>query len=140
MTQIKPHYLWLGHQGDVQNLQELFDNGIQAVVQLAVEATPANPPHEMIFLRFPLVDGSGNDGELLNLAIGVVAQLIRGETSTLVCCGAGMSRSPAIVAAALSIVEQKDLEECLRHVTEAHPADVSTSLWEEICRTRSHCS
>ena len=70
---------------------------------------------------------------LLNLAIGAVATLLESRSPTLVCCGAGMSRSPAVVAAALSVVERKSLEECLKNVTEFHPADVSPGFWEEIC-------
>jgi hypothetical protein len=43
-----------------------------------------------------------------------------------------MSRSPAIVAAAISLVERKDLHDCLKAVTESHPSDVSPGLWDEI--------
>ena len=115
------------------NLQEVLDTGIQAVVQLAMEEPPLQPPRDLIFCRFPLLDGTGNDPVLLKLAIHAVAILQRSRIATLVCCGGGMSRSPAIAAAALSAVEQKPLDECLKIVAEFYQADVLPGLWEEVC-------
>ena len=56
---------------------------------------------------------------------------------TLVCCGAGMSRSPAIVAAALALVERAPFEDCLRRVARHHPSDVSPGLWSEVVKLPS---
>jgi len=111
MHQIKPHLLWAGHAGDGRNLQEIFDQRIRAIVQLALEEPPMQPLRDLIFCRIPLIDGTGNDPVLLNLAIDTVATLLRSRIATLVCCAGGMSRSPAIAAAALSVVEQTPLEE-----------------------------
>jgi protein-tyrosine phosphatase len=135
MNNIKPYQLWIGHAGDGRAIQEAFDKGIQAIVQLALEEPPIQPPRSMLFCRFPLLDGSGNDLGLLYLAISTVASLVKHRMQTLVCCGAGMSRSPAIVAAALSLVEKAELEDRLKYVTQFHPADVSPGLWEQVCRT-----
>ena len=44
-----------------------------------------------------------------------------------------MSRSPAIVAAALAVLEGSTLEECLASVTKSYPADVLPALWDEVC-------
>lgn len=132
MHQIKPHLLWVGHAGDGRNFQEIFDKRIRAIVQLALEEPPIQSPRDLILCRIPLIDGTGNNPVLLNLAIDTVAALQRSRVSTLVCCGGGMSRSPAIAAAALSAVEQMPLEECLRFVAESHPADVSPGLWAEV--------
>ena len=87
----------------------------------------------MLF-RFPLDDGSGNDLDLMWVAIVSVLNLLAKDIPTLVCCGAGMSRSPAIVAAALSMAEQSSLEDCLKMVTEHHAADVSPGLWADVKR------
>jgi protein-tyrosine phosphatase len=103
-------------------------------VQLAAEEPPLHPPHDLIYYRIPLIDGTGNAPILLDLAIHSVATLHKNGVPTLVCCGGGMSRSPAIVAGALSAVEQKPLDECLKIVTESYPADVLPGLWEKI-----HC-
>lgn len=59
---------------------------------------------DIVYCRFPIVDGAGTRVQLLVTAIETVTRLIRLQVPTLVGCGAGMSRSPAIVAAALGIV------------------------------------
>jgi hypothetical protein len=127
MDKIKPYNvynLWVGHAGDCRAFRELLDKGIRAIVQLAIEEPPVEPPRELIYYRFPLLDGDGNDA--------AVAALIRRGIPTLVCCGAGMSRSPAIAAAALSVIEQIEPDECLRRVAEYLRADVSPGLWAQV--------
>jgi protein-tyrosine phosphatase len=81
-----------------------------------------------------LLDGSGNEPLLLSLAINLVANLLRMGIPTLVCCGAGMSRSPAVVAAALARARQGNPDECLKMVTHSGSRDVSAALWEDIIR------
>jgi len=135
VNQIKPYQLWVGHAGDGRALQEVGDRGIRAIVQLAVAEPPIQPPRELVYCRIPLLDGCGNDLGVLDLAISSVANLLRHGTPTLVCCGAGMSRSPAVVAAAISRVEHADLDDCLKRVTEHHVADVSPGLWEDVRRS-----
>jgi protein-tyrosine phosphatase len=134
MNQIKPHPLWVGHAGEGQAWGELFDKGIKAIVQLAAEEPAFQVPRELIYCRFPLVDGAGNDASLLELAIASVAGLLKKELATLVCCGGGMSRSPAIAAAALATLGQATLEDCLQTVAAYHRSDLSPALWSEIQR------
>jgi hypothetical protein len=43
-----------------------------------------------------------------------------------------MSRSPAIAAAALSMVYQQEPDECLKQVAEHHPADVLPGFWTDV--------
>jgi protein-tyrosine phosphatase len=134
MIQITPYPLWIGHAGECRAFAEAFARDIKVVVQLAVEEPPLQPPRELVYLRFPLLDGNGNDPHVVQLAIHCVATLMRRGTATLVGCGAGMSRSPAIVAAALSTVEHAELENCLERVTRLHPADLSPGFWEDVRR------
>jgi len=133
MNQIKPHQLWIGNAGDCRAISRILDKDIRAVVQLAAEESPVQLTRELISCRFPLLDGTENDADLLDLAIGCVAILVERGIPTLVCCGAGMSRSPAIVAAALSRVNRSDLGKSLEAVIEVHPADVSPGFWKEVC-------
>jgi hypothetical protein len=135
LKQVNPYPVWLGHAGDGRAFRQLFDIGIRAIVQLAAEETPLQPPRDLVLLRFPLLDGTSNDPEILGLAIRSVAALIRQRIPTLVCCGAGMSRSPAIVAAALALAQQAGLDECLRTVTACGPVDLSSGLWAEAVRS-----
>ncbi len=135
MKQVIPYPVWLGHAGDGRAFREILDVGIRAIVQLAAEETPLQPPRDLVFLRLPLLDGTGNDPGILGLAIRSVAALIQKRIPTLVCCSAGMSRSPAIVAAALALVQQAGLDECLETVTAGRPVDVSSGLWAEVIRS-----
>ena len=56
--------------------------------------------------------------------------LLKKQIPTLVYCGAGMSRSPAVVAAVLSIVQGGSPDEKLKEIVAGHPHDVSPQLWE----------
>jgi protein-tyrosine phosphatase len=134
MRQITPHALWLGHAGDGRDFRQVLDAGIAAIVQVAAAEPALQPPRELICCRFPLVDGPGNDRKLLSLTITTLANLLEKNIPTLVCCGAGMSRSPAIAAAALSMVYQEEPDECLKQIAEHHPHDVLPGLWAEVKR------
>jgi hypothetical protein len=135
MNQIEPYPVWIGHGGEGHNFGHLFEKGIEAVVELAVEEPSFPPRRDMIACRFPLIDGAGNPPHMLALAIQTVAALITAQVPLLVCCGAGMSRAPAIVAGALAALEHAPPEQCLKRVTRHHPSDVSPVLWGEICQT-----
>jgi hypothetical protein len=63
-----------------------------------------------------------------------VANLLERGIPSLVFCGGGMSRAPAIAAAALAMVYQESPDDCLKQVAEHHPADVVPGLWEEVKR------
>ena len=43
-----------------------------------------------------------------------------------------MSRSPAITAAALAVVEGADANVVLERIVAGHPHDVSPALWQEV--------
>lgn len=132
MNQIPPYPLWIGHLGEGADFRRVFDAGIKALVHLAAEEAPAQPPRELIVCRFPLYDGGGNRSELLALAIRTTATLLEMHLPTLVCCGAGASRAPAIAAAALAVAHGETPEESLKRVVQHHPSDVSPGLWLEI--------
>ena len=132
MRQVFPHPLWLGHADDGRDFATILSYGIQAVVQLAAEEPSPHMPRELIFCRFPLVDGPGNDPKLLRLALGTLAKLIERRIPTLVCCGGGLSRSPALAAAAMAVTFQLPPDECLKKIAEEHSADVVPGLWKEV--------
>jgi protein-tyrosine phosphatase len=132
MNQILPYLLRVGHGGDCDNVKLLFDEGVRAVVHLAYEDPPIALPRELIVCRLPLIDGPGNRPEILRLAIATVTQLLREQVSVLLCCGSGVSRAPAIAAAALARYTRKPLSECLQEVTRHRHADVHPALYEHI--------
>lgn len=132
MRQIDGRPLWLGHAGDLRNVAELFALGIVAVVDLACNEPPTLLPREFVYCRFPIVDGDGNPAWLLRRAVETVAELVEANVATLVCCSAGMSRSPAILSAGLARVARSSPAEMLARVNAGQASDVSSALWSEI--------
>jgi hypothetical protein len=125
--------LWLGNAFDLRDPRRLLNVGIEAVVDLAYEEPPAALPRDILYCRFPLNDGAGNRPEWLVTAIETVGRLIQRHVPTLVACGAGMSRSPAVVAAALATVRRESPESCLRELTAGRAHDVSPAFWGDVC-------
>ena len=132
MVEVTPNVLWLGNAGDLRKPALLMDRGVAAVVDLAVEEPVAKLPREIVYCRVPLVDGSGNPREMLRLAVETVATLMCEGIPTLVCCSAGMSRSPSIAAFALARVHNRSPAHCLRAVATMKSHDVSPALWREL--------
>jgi protein-tyrosine phosphatase len=134
MREILSGRLWIGNAGDGRNPERLLATGVAAVINLAVEEPSPGLPRSMVYCHFPLMDGAQDEHCLLDVAIRTLVSLLRNRIPTLVYCGAGMSRSPAIVAAALSIVQGGTPEERLGEVVAGQPHDVSPQLWEAVCR------
>jgi protein-tyrosine phosphatase len=132
MVEIKDHLLWIGHAGDSRAFEQLFAAGVQAVVQVAAEELPPAMPRDLIFCHFPMLDGAGNRPEVLSLTLSTIIAFLRLQIPTLVCCGAGMSRSPALAAAALAVVHNESAGEWLERITTHHASDVSPGLWNQI--------
>ena len=65
MRRVPGYSLWLGHAGDVRDLRCLLTTGIIAVVDLAIQEAPAPLTRELVYCRFPLVNGPGNPPWLL---------------------------------------------------------------------------
>ncbi len=78
------------------------------------------------------MDGAGNDPDTLALAVRTLTTLIQGQVPTLVCCGVGVSRAPAVTAAALSLVQRVSPAQALERLAQQYPCDVNTALWEEV--------
>ena len=124
--------LWLGNAMDARDIAAVLGLRIVAVVDLAMEEPPIQFPRDVVYCRIPLVDGSGNRPEIIRAAVDLTASFIDSRVPTLVACGAGMSRSPIIVAAALAKVDGRSIDQALEDITAGVAHDVSTSLWAEI--------
>jgi protein-tyrosine phosphatase len=132
MRQVPGHPLWLGHVGDASDLRAVLAAGIAALIDLALNEPPLRVTRELVYCRFPLFDGPDNPPWLVRTAVDVVAHLVRSGTPTLVFCAAGMSRTPAIAAGALSLLLGCPAGEALSLVAACGPADVSPGLWREV--------
>jgi len=134
MREILPGRFWIGNAGDGRDSERLLGAGVVAVVNLAVEEPSPALPRSMVYCHFPLADGAQDGQGILVVAIQTVVSLLTNHVPTLVYCGAGMSRSPAVVAAALSLVHGGSPEERLREVVAGQSHDVSPQLWEAVRR------
>ena len=133
MRRVGVRPLWLGHAGDARDLAGLLNLGIAAIVDLAWDEPPATVTRDVVYCRFPLVDGSGNPPWLLRTAVETVARLIRDGVSTFVFCGAGLSRSPAIVAASLALAENCPIGEGWNEVM-PRGGDLAPGLWQDLVK------
>ena len=132
MVEILPKLLWIGNAFDVRESQPLFERGIAAIVDLAYEERQAQLPRQLIYCRFPLVDGQGNDRNVLIQARQTTVELVIKKIPTLVACSAGMSRSPIITAFALSQIDNREPEATLGLISEKKSLEVNPMLWDEM--------
>lgn len=131
MYEARPGKLWIGHMGDLRDPALLERTGIKALVHVALEEQLPTLSREMLFCHFPLMDGA-TPIELVGAAIDLAVSLIRGRVPTMVCCSNGMNRSPCVAAGALSIVERREPDECLRELVRDQPHDIHTGMWERV--------
>ena len=132
MREILPQLLWIGNARDARDVKQVLDLGITAVVDLAREEPSVNYPREIVYCRLPLIDGDENQTVVLQTALTTVARFLTADLPTLVACSAGMSRSPAIAAGALSLVQDCSFAAALQQVAATGPCDVAPGLWNEI--------
>ncbi|GAB5405953.1 MAG: hypothetical protein Aurels2KO_41840 [Aureliella sp.] len=130
MHEIHPKLLWIGHALDVREPRGLFDVGVTAVVDVAYEEPPAPVPRQLIYCRFPLNDGGGNDPKLLLQALRTTTDLLRENTRTLVACSAGMSRSPTIATFALAFHLAESPDEVVSRIASVRSLDLKPQLWK----------
>ncbi|WP_088257584.1 dual specificity protein phosphatase family protein [Fimbriiglobus ruber] len=124
--------LWIGTARDARDLRSVLDAGIEAIVDLAMEEPPVSPTRELVYLRFPLLDGDGKPLWLLQLAVNGIRQLLANNIPTLVACSAGMSRSPAVVSTAVAQLNNEPAESVLERLRGVGPVDVSPGLWQSL--------
>jgi hypothetical protein len=129
MREVLPNRLWLGNAGDACDAKRLLEAGIAAVISLAAEEVSPSLPRSMTSCHFPILDGAQDAESVLCVAIHTLASLLRSSVPTLVCCSGGMSRSPAVAAAAMSIAYGGSPDERLREIVSGQPHDVSPQLW-----------
>jgi hypothetical protein len=132
MREILPSRLWLGNAADLREPERILRNGIQAVVEVAIEQWIASLPRTLIYCRFPIVDGEQDSMTPLRAAMETTLRLLKSNIPTLVCCGAGMSRSPAVVAGVLTMLQGGSPDDHLRAVVLGYPHDVSPQLWQDV--------
>lgn len=132
MHEIHPDLFWIGHAFDIREPTPLFDAGITAVVDVAFEEPPALLPRQLIYCRFPLNDGGGNDASVLLHAVQTVISLLASETRMIVACSAGMSRSPTIAAFALAAHLGEEPDEVISRIAAVKSLEIKPALWNDV--------
>src|SRR5437870_1435300 len=87
---------------------------------------------DLVYCRFPLIDGIGNSPWLIRAAVDSVVGFVRANIPTFVYCSMGMSRTPAIAGAAIAKLRDCTLAEGLAVVSQHGPTDVSPSFLTEL--------
>ena len=131
MLEFLPQRLWIANAFEVRNPALLFDAEIKAVVDVAYEELPAQPPRQVTYCRFPLNDGGGNSKALFQLAVSTIVELIRSEVSTAIACSAGMSRAPVIAAFAVAGIEDQSPQEVLERIGKQRALQLNAMLWND---------
>lgn len=132
MRELIDEQLWIGNALDIRDVTGDLGLGIKAIIDLAMEELPTVFPRDIVYCRFPLIDGAGNSTATLRAAIETTVAMITARVPTLVACGAGMSRAPTIVATALAKIEGQPMADVLHRLTAGQPHDVSPALLEDI--------
>jgi protein-tyrosine phosphatase len=135
MRAIIPHLLWIGNAIEARDVSSVLNCGIRAVVDVAIEEKPALFPRDIVYCRVPLNDGHGNAPKLLRFTIKVIVELVSAGQQTLICCGAGMSRSPTIAAHVLSQLRGVSAQLALSEITRNGPHDVSPLFWDDVSKS-----
>ena len=132
MLEIHPNLLWIGHALDVREPAALFDAGITAVVDVAYEESPAQLPRQLIYCRFPLNDGGGNEPKILTQTLRTVTNLLESETRTIIACSAGMSRSPTVASFALAYHLNEPPDAIVARILELKSLELKPELWSDL--------
>ncbi len=133
MREIQSGLLWTGNAREARDARGLFDRGIATVLDLAYEESPARLPRQLVYCRFPIVDGPGNDPALLRLALLTTVEVLNSGTPAIVACSAGMSRSPTIAICALAVHLDQPPETVLDAVNEKSSFELHGDLWTDVC-------
>ena len=133
MREIIAGKLWLGNAVVMRDIRHVLAHGVEAIIDVAAdEPILSKLPRDVIYCRFPLVDGGGNDPLIIRSAVETTASFVRNSKPTVVFCSAGLSRSPCVVAAAVAMTQGDDPHARLEEVASTGPSEVSPLLWADI--------
>ena len=116
--------------GDFEDSRD--PDGVDAVLNVAAEAPVL---HDLPCLHLKIEDQQPISPRDLRQALGFLADRTTVGHRVLVHCWAGVSRSPAIVAAFMTITAGLSADEALKIIQEKRPkADPDPVVWESIFR------
>ena len=113
--------LFVGTRADAADSQRLETHDITTVVSLTHEA-PELSAQAIDLHSIPLIDGPQNSREQFTKAVEETVIALEDGERVLVHCAAGASRSPTVAATALALVQELDLEDAIRQVSDSRDA------------------
>lgn len=132
MREAIPGRLWIGNARDARDIRDVLQQGISAILDLAIDEPPIVFPRDVFYCRAPLLDGEGNAPARLAAVLQLAASLVSDRVPTLIACSGGMSRSPAVAAGALALSHGGEPDAMLRQVLSNGPSDVSPGFWTAV--------
>jgi histidinol-phosphate aminotransferase len=118
--------------GDFEDSRDPED--VDAVLNVAAEAPVV---HDLPCLHLKVEDQQPINGRDLNLALGCLTDRTAVGHRVLVHCWAGVSRSPAIVAAFIAMTTGLSAEDALKIIQKKRQnADPDPVVWQSILRKR----
>ena len=131
MIEIRSQKLWIGNAIEIRDMQLIANSKVAAIVDLALEEKPAQPPRHLSYLRFPLSDSNANDILTLALSVNTICQLVENEVPTVVACSAGLSRAPTVTAFALAKHLGDDPSTVVQRVAKMKQLDINPLFWAQ---------
>ena len=140
IREVETGLLYTGDAGSARDLKQLYDREFSAVVDLAADEPPAVLGRDLIYCRFPLSDDGSNRDALIASALVCLNALLERDLRTLLACGAGMSRSPVLAAAAIAMRSGEPLPDCLARLAARAPVDVPPTFFAAVARVCAELS
>jgi protein-tyrosine phosphatase len=129
MNPIRP-WLYISNYRATLNRSLLQAYNIQVLLQFA--APTAYP--DLLDLYLPVEDGVPLDAALLAQGVQFVRRAYKQGQTTLIACGAGISRSASFATAVVKEVEELPLLHAWQIVAQAHPPALPhPALWDSLC-------
>jgi atypical dual specificity phosphatase len=118
--------LYVGDSSDADSLAVTNPFGITGVVNVSTEANPQKR-EGIKYVHFPLDEYEWILPRRFDLIMTAISKLIRSR-NVLVHCGAGVSRSPVVVALYLHIIGYKNFDDALFELRNLRPVVAPSKL------------
>lgn len=132
--------LFVGTIDDAGTPSALRTHDVDTVVSLTYETPADELSKDIEHVSVPMMDGPRNDADEFRRAVRTVYDRVREGECVLVHCSAGASRSVAVAAVVVSLVDSRDIDRAFQVVAEsraeADPHDAlvrrAVSSWREL--------
>lgn len=140
MIRVPESRLLLGTSEDLKDIRTVLGEGISAIIDLGIEEPVPLLPRATNYCRLTLSDDGENDPATVAAAIRMAATFLAGDHDVLICCHAGLSRSPSVAAAALAITRGQSASHALCMLGGLKRTDVSAAFWNQVVTVLSTMS